>query len=106
MSNKIAPKILYDTGKLNANNSVAYPISLLTIVNNNCTYSEQKILLALLSYEGDGSCSPSIQEILKITGITQPNHYFKIRKTLEKKGYLVINDKTIYVDIDRIMSDT
>lgn len=84
---------------------VFYPQELLQAINNLCTYNEQRLLLTLLGCKGDGSFSPSIDYILKISGITKPNHYYVARRNLEDLGYLKVEDKAIYVDPDQILAD-
>jgi hypothetical protein len=84
---------------------VFYPQDLLQAINNLCTYNEQRLLLTLLGCKGDGSFSPSIDYILKMSGITKSNHYYVARKDLEKKGYLKVEDGAIYIEPDKIISD-
>ena len=87
-------------------NFVMYPTDLFAAINNLFNGNESKILLTLLGCKGDGSFSPSTQYMLKMTGISKPNNYFKIRKQLEDKGYIQVDETgNIYVDVDQILSD-
>lgn len=84
---------------------VVYPQDLLKAINHLCTYNEQKVLLTLLGCKGDGSFCPSTEYILDMTGIKKPNHYFTIRKDLEDKKYILIEDGCIYVQTENILAD-
>ena len=76
--------------------NIIIPIDLFSAINNICTGSEGKILMALI-----GGVS-SANDMLKMTGITKPNHYFAIRKKLINKGYI---DSSMHVDSNKIMCD-
>lgn len=84
---------------------VMYPSELLAAINNLLSGNEAKVLLVLLGCKGDGSFSPSAEYMQKMTGITQPNNYYKTRKQLEKKGYITTDEKgNIYIDTQKIIS--
>lgn len=84
---------------------VMYPSELLSAINNLLSGNEAKVLLVLLGCKGDGSFSPSAEYMQKMTGITQPNNYYKTRKQLEKKGYISTDEKgNIYIDTQKIIS--
>ena len=105
MSNRIPPQIFHNKHDFIRKDSfVTYPLNLLAAINHKCTYNEQRVLLALLSCGGDGSEHQDIQRMLNITGIKTANHYFGARKRLEEKGYLTINNKKIYININKILS--
>ena len=100
-----APQVFH-TKEEKPNNFVMYPVDLFAAINNLFNGNESKILLTLLGCKGDGSFSPSTQYMLKMTGISKPNNYFKIRKQLEDKGYIQVDETgNIYVDVDQILSD-
>ena len=100
-----APQVFH-TKEEKPKNFVMYPIDLFSAINNLFNGNESKILLTLLGCKGDGSFSPSTQYMLKMTGITKPNNYFKIRKKLEDKGYIQVDETgNIYVDVDQILAD-
>ena len=100
-----APQVFH-TKEEKPNNFVMYPVDLFAAINNLFNGNESKILLTLLGCKGDGSFSPSTQYMLKMTGISKPNNYFKIRKQLEDKGYIQVDETgNIYVDVDQILAD-
>ena len=76
--------------------TIIIPADLFAAINNICTGSEGKILMALI-----GGPS-STNDMLKMTGITKPNHYFAIRKKLINKGYI---NSSMQVDSNKIMFD-
>lgn len=75
---------------------------LLIAIHHLCTYTEYKILFAAAYYEGT---NPTFAEIQKITGITQPNNYFRERKQLVRLGYLTVDNNGIHVNVDKILTD-
>ena len=85
---------------------VIYPSELLSAINNLLSGNEAKVLLVLLGCKGDGSFSPSTVYMQKMTGITQPNNYYKTRKQLEKKGYIKTDEEgNIYIDTQKILNN-
>ena len=74
---------------------------LLIAINHLCTYTEYKILFAATYYNG---LSPTFAEIQKVTGITKPNNYFRSRKQLLDRGYLIM-DGGMHVNTDLILND-
>ena len=84
---------------------LVYPSELFSAINNQLSGNEAKVLLTLLGCKGDGSFSPSTAYMQKMTGITQPNNYYKTRKQLEDKGYIQVDEKgNIYIDTQRILA--
>lgn len=75
---------------------------ILVAVNNLCTGSEVKVLLAVLAYD---PVTLSTTQMQKATGITKPNNYFRVRKQLLNLGYLTIDDNGMHVNTDKILSD-
>ena len=105
MSQKSPPQIFHDKEDKPKSFSV-YPNELLAAINNLLSGNEAKVLLVLLGCKGDGSFSPSTVYMQKMTGITQPNNYYKTRKNLEKKGYITTDEKgNIYIDTQKIISE-
>ena len=85
---------------------VMYPTELFAAVNAIFNGNEAKVMLALLGCKGDGSFSPSVAYMQKVTGITLPNNYYKVRKQLEKKGYIETDeDGNLYIDTQRILDN-
>jgi len=75
---------------------------LLIAIHHLCTYTEYKILFAAAYYEGS---NPTFAQIQEVTGITQPNNYFRARKQLVHLGYLIIDDSGAHINADKILSD-
>lgn len=75
---------------------------LLIAINNLCSGSEVKVLLAVLAYDSNKISTAQMQ---KITGITKPNNYFRVRKQLLNLGYLTMNDGAMQVNTDKILTD-
>ena len=75
---------------------------LLIAINNLCTGSEVKVLLAVLVHD---PATLSTAQMQKATGITKPNNYFRVRKQLLNLGYLTIDESGMYVNADKILSD-
>ena len=75
---------------------------LLVAINNLCTGSEVKVLLAVLTHDAAEMSTTQMQEA---TGITKPNNYFKVRKQLLNLSYLIIDDSGMYVNTDKILDD-
>lgn len=74
---------------------------LLVAINNLCTGSEVKVLLAVLSHDA----TLSTTQMQAATGITKSNNYFRVRKQLLNLGYLIIDDSGMHVNVDKILSD-
>ena len=84
---------------------MVYPSNLFSAINNQLSGNEAKVLLTLLGCKGDRSFSPSTAYMLKMTGISQPNNYYKTKKRLEEKGYIQVDEQgNIYVDVHNILS--
>lgn len=75
---------------------------LLVAINNLCTGSEVKVLLAVLAHD---AAEMSTAQMQAVTGITKPNNYFRVRKQLINLDYLIIDDSGMYVNVDKILSD-
>ena len=75
---------------------------LLIAINNLCSGSEVKVLLAVLAYDSNKMSTAQMQNA---TGITKPNNYFRVRKQLLNLGYLTIDDDGMHINVDKILSD-
>ena len=85
-------------------NFVMYPTDLFAAINTIFNGNEAKVMLTLLGCKGDGSFSPSLAYMQKMAGITQPNNYYKIRKQLEIKGYIKVDEQgNLYIDTKKIL---
>lgn len=101
---KTAPQVFHDKEN-EPTNFILIPTDLFVAINNLCNSSEQKILFTLLGCKGDGSFSPSLQYMLKMTGITQPNNYYRARKDLELKGHIETDEQgNIHIDTQNILN--
>lgn len=82
-----------------------YPSDLFAAINQICNGNEAKVLLTLLGCKGDGSFTPSTAYVQRMSGITQPNNYYRARKALEKKG-LIQTDKegNLYINTKQIVA--
>ena len=99
-----APQIFHDKED-KPTSFVVYPNDLFAAINKTCNGNEAKVLLALLGCKGDGSFSPSAEYMQKMTGITQPNNYYKVRKKLEDKGYIQTDEYgNLYIDTSKIIA--
>jgi hypothetical protein len=83
---------------------VSFPSDLFAAINQICNGNEAKVLLTLLGCKGDGSFSPSTAYVQRMSGITQPNNYYRARKSLEKKGLIRTDEKgNLYIDTKKIL---
>lgn len=99
-----APQIFHDKED-KPKSFVAYPNNLFAAINQICNGNEAKVLLALLGCKGDGSFSPSTSYMQKMTGITKPNNYYKIRKQLETRGLIKTDaEGNIYINTKKIVA--
>lgn len=106
MRGKLAPQLFHDKPDPKKGEIyMSYPQDLLRAINNLCTYNEQRLLLTLLGCKGDGSFSPSTEYILDMTGITKACHYFSVRKALENRGYIKLEDGGVFVQTQVILED-
>jgi len=104
MTYQNAPQVFHGKDD-NPKSFVIYPMDLFKAINNTCSGNEAKILFTLLGCKGDGSFSPSTKYMLETTGITKPNNYFKVRKELEKKGFIETDEHgNLYINIDKIIA--
>ena len=99
-----APQVFHNKPE-KTKNFVSYPSELFSAINQICNGNEAKILLTLLGCKGDGSFAPSSAYVQRMSGITQPSNYYKIRAQLEKKGLIQIaSDGSIHIDTQRIVA--
>ena len=100
---KTPPQVFHDKDDAKSN-FVQFPNELFAAINNQFNGNEAKILLTLLGCKGDGSFRPSTSYMLKMTGISKPNNYFKIRKQLENQGYIELDEHgNLYVNASEII---
>lgn len=82
--------------------NITIPTDLFIAINHLCTYRESKILFAALNCH-DGILTST--DMIKLTGISKTNNYFKARKQLLNLGYLTIDDNGMNVNADKIIAD-
>ena len=103
MKYKPNPQVFHDKDD-RPTSFVLYPTNLFAAINKLCNGNEAKVLLALLGCKGDGSFSPSNQYMLDMTGITKPNHYHSVRKSLTDTGLIEEKDGDVYVSVAKILA--
>ena len=83
-------------------NNITISTDLVIAMNHLCTHTELKILLAALCHE---NCDLSFVQIKNTTGITQSNNYFRVRKQLLLREYLLVDEFGLYVNAGVILND-
>ena len=100
-----APQIFHNKED-KSKNFVTYPVELFAAINTIFSGNEAKIMFTLLGCKGDGSFSPSVSYMQKMTGITKPNNYYKTKKQLEINGYIETDENgNLYIDTQRIIDE-
>lgn len=99
-----APQVFHDKQD-KPKSFVSYPSDLFAAINQICNGNEAKVLLTLLGCKGDGSFCPSTAYVQRMSGISKPNNYYKVRKQLETKGLLKTDqDGNLYIDTKKILA--
>lgn len=99
-----APQVFHDKQD-KTKNFVVFPSDLFSAINQICNGNEAKVLLTLLGCKGDGSFCPSTAYVQRMAGITQPNNYYKLRKQLESKCLIKIDEEgNIFIDTKKILA--
>lgn len=99
-----APQIFHDKEEKPKNNFVLFPNDLFAAINNMFSGNEATVLLTWLGCKGDGSFSPNISYILKTTGISTPENYYRIKRDLIGSKYVEEDeDGNIHIDTARII---
>lgn len=100
-----APQIFHDKSD-KEKQFVMYPNNLFEAINNMFTRNEAIVLLTWLGCKGDGSFSPNISYMLKMTGINSPENYYRIKRNLIKTKYVDEGEYgSIYIDTNKIIED-
>lgn len=98
------PQVFHDKEE-KSKSYIIYPSDLFAAINNQLSGNEAKVLLTLLGCKGDGSFSPSLGYMQKMTGISKPNNYYATRKKLEEKGFIQVDEQgNIYIDTQKILA--
>lgn len=97
-------QIFHDKEEKPKNNFILYPSDLFSAVNAIFSGSEAIVLLAWLGCKGDGSFSPNISYILKLTGISKPENYYRVKRNLANSPYVEEDeDGNIHIDTTKII---
>ena len=102
MRYRTAPQIFHDKED-KPPNFVMYPNDLFAAINNIFSRNEAIVLLTWLGCKGDGSFSPNISYILKMTGINTAENYYRIKKDLTSSIYVEEEDGNIHIDTNKII---
>lgn len=98
-------QIFHDKEEKPKNNFILYPNDLFSAINAIFSGSEAIVLLAWLGCKGDGSFSPNISYILKLTGISKPENYYRVKRNLVNSPYIEEGeDGNIHIDTTKIIS--
>ena len=99
-----SPQIFHDKIEKPKNNFVLYPNDLFAAINTMFSGTESAVLLAWLGCKGDGSFAPNISYILKLTGISKPENYYRVKRELIKTPYVSEDeDGNIHIDTTQIV---
>lgn len=99
-----APQIFHDKPEKVNTSFLMYPNSLFAAINNIFSRNEAIVLLTWLGCKGDGSFSPNISYILKMTGIKTPENYYRIKRDLIKSQYVEEDEQgAIYINTEKII---
>lgn len=86
------------------NDDIIIPKELFAAINTLFTGVESKILITIIGH--GWPFMPSIKYMLKMTGLTQNNHYFINRKKLIDNGYIVLQENgTMSVNTNKILNE-
>ena len=97
-------QVFHDKEEKPKNNFVLYPNDLFSAVNTIFSGNEAIVLLAWLGCKGDGSFSPNISYILKLTGISKPENYYRVKRNLVNSPYIDEDeDGNIYINTEMII---
>lgn len=106
MPYKTAPQIFHDKIEAPKNNFVLYPNDLFAAINNIFSPNEATVLLTWLGCKGDGSFVPNISYMLKVTGISTAENYYRIRRGLVDSKYIEEDEEgNIHIDTMKIIQD-
>jgi hypothetical protein len=97
-------QIFHDKEEKPARNFILYPNDLFSAINTIFSGNEAIVLLAWLGCKGDGSFSPNISYILKLTGISKPENYYRIKRDLVNSPYIEEDEQgNIHIDTAKIV---
>ena len=97
------PQIFHDKQDRQTNFMVL-PNDLFAAVNTIFSGREATVLLTWLGCKGDGSFSPNISYVLKMTGMKTAENYYRIKKDLTSSQYIEEDeDGNIHVNTEQII---
>lgn len=97
-------QIFHDKEEKPKNNFILYPNDLFSAVNTIFSGNEAIVLLSWLGCKGDGSFSPNISYILKLTGISKPENYYRVKRDLVNSPYIEEDEYgNIHIDTTKII---
>lgn len=97
-------QVFHDKEEKPQNNFVLYPNDLFSAVNTIFSGNEAIVLFAWLGCKGDGSFSPNISYMLKLTGISKPENYYRVKRNLVNSPYINEDEYgNIYIDTTKII---
>lgn len=98
-------QIFHDKEEKPTRNFILYPNDLFSAINAIFSGSEAIVLLAWLRCKGDGSFSPNISYILKLTGISKPENYYRVKRNLVNSPYIEEDELgNIHIDTTKIIA--
>ena len=99
-----SPQIFHDKPEKLKTSFLVYPNNLFSAINNIFSRNEAVVLLTWLGCKGDGSFSPNISYMLKMTGIKTPENYYRIKRDLIKSKYVEEDEQgAIYINTEKII---
>ena len=100
-----APQVFHDKPDNTNEHFVMFTNELFAAINTLFSGNEAKIMLALYGCKGDGSFCPSAEYMMKMTGISKRENYFRTRKQLIDKGYIERCDNELYLDSGYLLQE-
>ena len=98
-----SPQIFHDKQDIKTN-FIMFPSDLFSAINNIFSRNEAAVLLTWLGCKGDGSFSPNISYMLKMTGISSPENYYRVKRGLIKSKYVEEDEYgNIHIDTSKII---
>lgn len=99
-----APQIFHNKADCKTN-FISYPNELFAAINNIFSRTESIVLLTWLGCKGDGSFSPNISYMLKMTGIKTAENYYRIKRDLIGTKYVEESEGgAIHINTEEIIS--
>ena len=98
-------QIFHDKEENPKNNFILYPNDLFAAINSIFSGNEAIVLLTWLGCKGDGSFTPNISYVLKMTGISKPENYYRIKRDLANSPYVEEDeDGNLHINTDLIIN--